>query len=508
MNTAEMTPLALKSALVIGLGQTGAASARWLKRQGYEVRLLDTRDNPPGIESLRADLGQALVAQHFGATEPEYALFEGIALAVISPGLAPTQEPVGQWLARASAAGAQVLGEIELFAQALEQLDQQHGYKPRILGVTGTNGKTTVTALTRRMAQAAGLTACAAGNISPAALDALMQALDQDDLPEVWVLELSSFQLVTTSSLRMTAAVVLNVSQDHLDWHGTMQHYCEAKAKIYAMANIKIVNRDDPSVVAMVATLDDRSVRGFGAGEPVLTGDVGVQSNHDVAWLVSAEPTEFDDAPRVRRRKNEPVPPRGIGRIQRLMPADALPLVGQHNVMNVLAASALVRALDVGWAPILKAASDYEGEPHRMRFVRTIREVDFFNDSKGTNVGAAVAGIEGLARRVVLVAGGVAKGQDFGLLGKTLARTGSAAVLIGIDAPLLQAAFEAQGVVCTRAVTISQALEQAFELAQPGDAVVLSPACASFDMFRNYGHRGDVFVDAVLELALTLGEVA
>ena len=508
MSPSENPSEVQKSALVIGLGQTGAASARWLKRQGYAVRLLDTRDDPPGIESLRSDLGQALNAHHFGETQPVDSLFDGLAMAVVSPGLVPTQEPVRQWLARASAAGVQVLGEIELFARAIAELGEQQGYAPRILGVTGTNGKTTVTALTRRMVQAAGVSACAAGNISPSALEALMLALDQNDLPDVWVLELSSFQLVTTKSLRMTAATVLNISQDHLDWHGTMQHYCEAKASIYAMADIKVVNRDDPEVVAMVAALDDRSVRSFGANEPVFTGDVGVQSSQGVAWLVGAEATEFDDVPRARRRKNEPVAPREAGRLQRLMPADALPLVGQHNVMNVLAACALVRTLGIGWAPILKAASDYEGEPHRMRFVRTIREVEFFNDSKGTNVGATVAGIEGLARRVVLVAGGVAKGQDFEPLGKTLAKTGSAAVLIGVDAPLLQLAFEAEGVICKCAQTIEQALGQAFELANPGDAVVLSPACASFDMFRNYGHRGEVFVDAVHELALTLGEVA
>lgn len=508
MTTSENTSLARKSALVIGLGQTGAASARWLKRQGYEVRLLDTRDNPPRIESLRADLGEALSMQHFGQFEPDCSLFEGLALIVLSPGLAPTQEPIDRWLALATTTGAQALGEIELFARAIAELREQQSYAPRILGVTGTNGKTTVTALTQRMVQGGGLTARAAGNISPSALEALMDALDNDALPEVWVLELSSFQLVTTSSLHMTAAVVLNVSQDHLDWHGTMQDYEKAKARIYAMADIKIINRDDLSVVKMVDRLDDRCVRSFGVREPVLTGDLGLESSHGIAWLASVESTEFDDAPRTRRRKNEPEPPRPNGRLQRLMPADALPLVGQHNVMNVMAACALVRSLGIGWAPVLKAAADYEGEPHRMRFVRTIREVDFFNDSKGTNVGAAVAGIEGLSRRVVLVAGGVAKGQNFEPLARALARTGSAAVLLGVDASQLQDAFEAQGVVCKRVLTIPQAIEQAFELARSGDAVVLSPACASFDMFRNYGHRGEVFVDAVHDFALTLGEVA
>ncbi|AWB34277.1 UDP-N-acetylmuramoyl-L-alanine--D-glutamate ligase [Orrella marina] len=494
-------------ALVIGLGQTGAASARWLKRQGFDVRLLDTRENPPGSEALFSEIGSDMVV-HFGRQEPPETLFEAVTLAVISPGLSPDEHPVKAWLEHLKHAGAQIVGEMELFARALQDLQADRQYTPKVLGVTGTNGKTTVTALTRRMVETSGWSTVAAGNISPAALDALMMVLDTDALPEVWVLELSSFQLMTTQSLRMTAATVLNVSQDHLDWHGTMQAYCDAKSRILDMAQIKIVNRDDPAVMAMVPASDSLHVRSFGGGVPALTGDLGLQSQQGMVWLVEVQATEFDDAPRPRRRKSDPEPVRESGRQVRLMPAEALALVGHHNALNVLAAACLARAAGVAWTPILKAASDYDGEPHRMRFVRTVREVDFYNDSKGTNVGATLAGIEGLGKQVVLIAGGLAKGQDFEPLAKALARHGGQAVLMGTDAQLLCDTFEARGVRCARADSMDSAVQTAFALADPGQVVLLSPACASFDMFKGYGHRGDMFVDAVHELALAQGEVA
>lgn len=507
MITEPMSPSAGKTALIIGLGETGAASARWLKRQGFVVRLLDTRTNPPGVQALLADLGPDDVMTHLGQGEPCAELFDGLSLAVISPGLPPETAPVSDWLTELGRLAVPVVGEIELFARALEALRQTRGYIPKVLGITGTNGKTTVTALTRRMVQAGGLHATAAGNISPAALDALMAALDADVLPDVWVLELSSFQLMTTGSLRLNAATVLNISQDHLDWHLTMQAYCDAKARIFKLADIKIVNRDDPVVWGMVSSLNDLQVRSFGSSSPDYAGDLGLETQQAIQWLVQSEATEFEDVARVKRKKGEPTPVREHGRLTRLMPAEALALVGQHNVMNVLAASCLARAIGVAWTPILKAATDYDGEPHRMRFVRTIREVDFYNDSKGTNVGATLAGIDGLGRRVVLIAGGLAKGQDFSPLARALARNRGQAVLIGADADLLRVAFEAQGVHTLSAASMEDAVARAFDLAQPGDVVVLSPACASFDMFKGYGHRGDVFVDAVTELALSLGEV-
>ena len=509
MNDTQSPSERIGAVLILGLGETGEAAARWLARSGVRLVLVDTRPLPPGAERLRTDLPADLVQWHLGQGLVADWLV-GVESVVLSPGLSPLAPDVATFLKEARCAQIEIIGEIELFARALKALEQTRSYQPQVLGVTGTNGKTTVTALTRHMLDACGIKARAAGNIGPAALTALMVALDKDDLPEVWVLELSSFQLYTTDSLSMKAAVVLNVTQDHLDWHGDFAAYCAAKARIFEQAQLHIVNRDDPYVVNMVGSLDQLHVRSFGRDTPVLVHDAGFELNHDVRWLASAQPTEFDDAaPKVSKRsKAQPPAPRAAGRLARLMPADALPMAGLHNAMNVLAAGLLARAVGGSWACILRAASHYEGEPHRMQFVRTVRGIDFYNDSKGTNVGATVAGVQGLRPQVVLIAGGQAKGQDFAPLAAVLAKRARAVVLIGQDAGILHAAFEAVGVTCLFADDLTLAVARAFEQANEGDAVVLSPACASFDMFRNYPHRGDMFVQAVQALALSQGEVA
>ena len=496
--------------LILGLGETGDAAARWLARLATPMVLVDTREQPASVQALREDLADASVNWHLGSDLPA-ALLDGVGTLVLSPGLSPIDPVIAPFLDSAAKASIEIIGEIELFARALSQLARERDYRPKLLGVTGTNGKTTVTALTRHMLQACGINARVAGNISPAALAALMDALDREDLPQAWVLELSSFQLLATHSLCLDVAVVLNVTQDHLDWHGTMDDYVKAKSRIFQMASICVINRDDPVVCNMAPPLDALEVRSFGKEAPVYAYDVGTDLNHDVRWLVSAEPEDFEDnqpkQARGRRKAVEPLP-RSLGRLVRLMPADALPLTGLHNAMNVLAAALLARSVGGSWGPILKAASQYEGEPHRMRFVRMVRDIEFYNDSKGTNVGATVAGVQGLGKAVVLIAGGLAKGQDFSPLATVLAQHARAVVLIGQDAPLLRQSFEQVGVACVDATDMNAAVASAFELAKSGDAVVLSPACASFDMFRSYPHRGEVFGDAVQELALSVGEVA
>jgi UDP-N-acetylmuramoylalanine--D-glutamate ligase len=510
MNETVLSTALPARVLIVGLGETGVAAARWCARNGAAVRVADTRLTPAGLDALTQSVDVTALDLHLGCDVFDAALLEGVGALVLSPGLAPGLSPVKELLEQAAAAGIKVIGEIELFARALQQLQASQQYAPRVLGITGTNGKTTVTALTRQMLTAAGISARAAGNISPAALDALIDALDTDTLPDVWVLELSSFQLETTRSLRMTAAVVLNVTQDHLDWHGNMQAYGQAKARIYDMTEVWLVNRDDATVLAMCQSLPALNVRSFGRDTPMLTGDVGLESSHGVCWLTTAEATEFeDDLPTpVKRKKNAPPPERASGRLVRLMPSDALGLHGLHNALNTQAALLLARAAGAGLGASLRAAGDYVGEPHRMEFVRSVRGVDFFNDSKGTNVGATVAGLDGLGRRSVLIAGGAGKGQDFLPLVSVVARHARAVVLIGQDARLLSEALAQTGVPCLLAETLPQAVELAFAQAQEGDAVVLSPACASLDMFRNYGHRGQVFVDAAHELALGQGEVA
>ena len=275
------------------------------------------------------------------------------------------------------------------------------------------------------------------------------------------------------------------------------------------MTDLCLVNRDDARVMAMIENINTMNVRSFGRDQPMLTGDVGLETNHDVRWFVSAELTEFEDesATPVRRKKGAPAPVRQPGRLVRLMPVDALAVRGMHNALNCQVAMLLARVAGASWSPMLRAAHDYVGEPHRMAFVRSIRGIDFFNDSKGTNVGATVAGLEGLGRPSVLIAGGVGKGQDFSPLVPVVKQHVKAVVLIGQDAPIILDTLVSTGVQCLRASDMRQAVKIAFEQADEGDAVVLSPACASLDMYRNYPHRGQVFIDEVTELALDQGEV-
>lgn len=492
--------------LILGLGETGMASARWCLRHGVALRVADTREAPAGLEALRSEANGDLDAR-LGTVALEDATLEDVTRIVISPGLCPTEAPLAGFLEQARERGAEIIGEIELFCQALNDLAQQD-YRPRVLAVTGTNGKTTVTALARRMAEAAGYTAVAAGNISPSALTALTTALEQDALPEVWVLELSSFQLESTYSLAADAAVVLNLSQDHLDWHGSMQAYAAAKARIFKGASITIVNRDDPLVMEMVSGLENMQVRSFGKGVPKYEGDLGLEESDGIEWLAAVPVAEAEPTTSSGRRKAVVTPVRCVGSAQRLMPTEALRLRGRHNALNALAALSLVQALGGGLAAMLHALRDYGGEPHRCEFVRNIAGVDFVNDSKGTNVGATVAALEGMGRPVVLIAGGLGKGQDFGPLANAIRRHAKAVVLIGQDAPLIRDALGSGGVEQHAADSMEAAVQVAMDAAATGDVVLLSPACASMDMFRNYPHRGECFVEAVKELALDRGEVA
>lgn len=500
--------------LVLGLGESGLAMARWCLREGARVRVADSRDDPPNRDML------AGVEAVFGPfTE---ALLDGIDLIAVSPGLSPNAEPLATLLIEANAAGIVACSEIELFARKLATLKDERGYAPRVVAITGTNGKTTVTRLVGKMGEVAGRSTVVAGNVSPAALDALAEALDRRDtgeaLPDLWALELSSFQLHATTSLVADAATVLNVTQDHLDWHGDMDAYAEAKASIFARSTVRVLNRDDERVLAMDA-FDVPSVR-FGLDAPEHAGDFGVTRDSNDAdslrWLAVAEGDDPD------REALGIVPGKAIGkrrtgkaaaaafasaaastsvgppvRIKRLMPVDALRIRGDHNVANVLAALALGRAVGLPMAAMLRAAAAYGGEPHRVALVLAHGGVDYIDDSKGTNVGATVAALQGLGRKVVLIAGGLGKGQDFAPLAAPVARHARAVLLIGRDKAALRDALDATGVALFDCVDLDEAVEQAAALAEAGDAVLLSPACASLDMFRDYEHRADVFAAAV-----------
>jgi len=464
--------LANKSVLVLGLGETGLSMLRYLKARGARVRAADSRNNPPGLAEAKKYVIEPLI--HCGAFDDE--LFIGVDLVAISPGV-PLRDPAVE---RAIARGIEVVGDIELFAQQLTTNDLR--LTTKVLAITGSNGKTTVTSMVEHLCRAAGKDAVAAGNISPAVLDVVLER--GANQPEVWVLELSSFQLETTSSLNADAATVLNISEDHLDRYAGMAEYSAAKARIFAGCGIQVLNRDDARCMS-IARADCRTIT-FGLNKPDTEGDFGIERDGGEIWLM-----------------------RGA---RRLLKAGELQVAGLHNVANVLAALALSRAIDLPMPVLLDALCSFKGLPHRVERVAEMDGVTYYDDSKGTNVGATVAALQGLGRKAVLIAGGEGKGQDFAPLNPAVAQHARAVVLIGRDAPLIAAALDGCGVKVARAGDMSDAVRQAAQLAQSGDAVLLSPACASFDMFRNYEHRAEVFVQAVQGLtpptpSLSGGEV-
>jgi UDP-N-acetylmuramoylalanine--D-glutamate ligase len=446
-----------RKALVLGLGDTGLSMAKWLARRGADVRVADTRAEPPQLAALRRTLPDVPAA--CGPFRDES--FAGADLIAISPGL-PLAEP---HVRRALAAGARAVGDIELFARGL-------GADARVIAITGTNGKTTVTSLTGAMARAAGSDCEVAGNIGPAVLDALMRREDSGRSPDLWVLELSSFQLETTISLAAAAATVLNISEDHLDRYRGVDEYAAAKARIFGGGGLQVLNRDDPRSLAMA--LPGRRTITFGLDAPGRDEDWGLLERDGGPWLAQGASA--------------------------LLAVRDMKLAGLHNAANALAALALCRGMGLPLAPLLKALREFKGLPHRVEPVGEAHGVRWYDDSKGTNVGSTVAALAGLAHggaKVVLIAGGEGKGQDFSPLKAAVARSARALVLIGRDAPLIEAAVEGAGVPVLRAGSMDQAVAAAGDAAHVGDAVLLSPACASFDMFRNYKHRGEVFRLAV-----------
>jgi UDP-N-acetylmuramoylalanine--D-glutamate ligase len=580
--------------LILGLGISGLAMARWCLRQGARVTVADTRETPPQLAVLRAECPAA----EFRSGPLDVALLAQAPWQVIarSPGLPPQQlAPLREW---AQAHGAAWVGELDLFALALHELAQREvwPYHPQVLGITGTNGKTTVTALTGLLLQRAGVRTAVAGNIGPALLDVLAEALDSeveakrlaaqealaapaeetafplvdpalpaaggdavdahgstesepagdpvapeaaDDgeapqlvpppakvplpphLPEVWVLELSSFQLDGVAGgawdALPSAATVLNISEDHLDWHGSLAAYMSAKAAVLGQQALMLLNRDDARVMALQPGLVTVKVGGrnrqrparlwasFGLDAPTRVGDWGIEAAGGMDWLVRALAVD-----ETRQRGRTVVEGNDIY-FQRLMPVDALRIRGRHNAANALAALALASSTGAALGAMLHGLREYRGEPHRVEPVGIIDGVEFFDDSKGTNVGATLAAICGLGaeRRLVVILGGDGKGQDFQPLAAALSRHARAVVLIGRDADTIRSAV-ADSLIRTPtldAQNLPDAVRLAQQQAQSGDAVLMSPACASFDMFDNYLHRAQVFVAAVRELADERGVV-
>lgn len=457
--------------VIVGLGKTGLSCARFLARRGIPFAVIDSRAEPPCLAGLRAELPETPV---FTGGFNAQALAQAEQL-VISPGVSP-REPA---LARALARGVPVIGDIELFAR--------HAHAP-IVAITGANGKSTVTTWIGNMARHAGWNVRVGGNLGTPALDLLgdrdarvskhhTPAPSQSQLykkePDLYVLELSSFQLETTSSLNPTAAVVLNISPDHMDRYNDVAAYAAAKQRVYRGNGVMVINKDDPWVMRMREK--GRKCIYFGFDEP-MSGDFGLRDVGDVAWLARGK--------------------------EALMPYTELGIHGAHNVANALAALALGEALRLPRASMLAGLREFRGLPHRTQWIAEHGSVQWYNDSKGTNVGATMAALQGLATtsgtsgKVVLIAGGDGKGADFSPLRPLVREHARVVILIGRDAPLIEAALMGT-VLLVYAATMEDAVRQAVQMAHEGDVVLLSPACASFDMYSNYEERGRAFIEAV-----------
>ena len=453
-----------KRVLVLGLGVTGLSMARWLSGQGAAVTVADTRSAPPCMRQLVIDCPG--VPMRTGAFDS--ALFDGVDMIALSPGLPAQEAPI----AEARARGVELVGDIELFARALPAVADAV-----VLAITGTNGKSTVTEMAGAICRAAGRDTVVAGNIGLPVLDTLRELQGQPQRCRAgklaFVLELSSFQLETTNSLDAQVAACLNLSEDHLDRYPGMREYAQAKARIFNGSGVQVVNRQDAAVRAMARA--NRPIYTFGLDAPAGNLDWGLSGQGDDLWLAQGA--------------------------RALLPMRQLQVAGMHNVANALAALALTRAVELPYEASLDALRRFEGLPHRVQKVAEVDGVIYYDDSKGTNVGATVAAINGMRQQVVLIAGGDGKDQDFAPLAPAVANRARAVVLIGRDREKIAAVLQPTAVPLLRAGSMEEAVNIAARTARQGDAVLLSPACASFDMFRNYEHRAQAFVQAVHQVA-------
>jgi len=441
--------------VVIGLGATGKSVVRYLLRHGHTPIVVDSREHPPGLDAFHEEFPQVTVQT--GSLQPSTLLAANLIIA--SPGIS-LAEPV---LQQAVAEGIPVIGDIELFAQALVREKST----AKLVAITGSNGKSTVTTLLGKMAEAAGVDTRVGGNIGVPVLDLL-----QEPLPQLFVLELSSFQLETTYSLAANVATILNMSADHMDRYPTMVEYHRAKQRVYRGAEQFVVNRADPLTQGPLSR--ERCEWSFGLDQPDLN-QFGVRLVDGQSWLVQG-----------------PEP---------LIPVAEMAMVGKHNVANALAALALGNAVELPMRAMLEVLHTFRGLPHRCERVADLDGVTYVNDSKGTNVGATQAALDGLAtetRKIVLIAGGDGKGADFSAL-RSSVNALRAMVSIGVDGDRIAQVFESRCEI-RRAKSMADAVSEARKLAHRGDYVLLSPACASFDMYRNFEARGDEFRNSVTAL--------
>ncbi len=439
--------------LIVGLGMTGLSVARYLRDRDVAFAVVDSRKNPPGKDTLEREFPD--VPTYFGPFKNK--VFEQATQLIVSPGLSILTPEIQH----AHSKGAEIVGDIELFVRSIHQ---------PVLAITGSNGKTTVTMLLDLMAEKAGKHALTGGNVGIPVL----QLLDEEE-PDLYILELSSFQLETTYSMNAAACVVLNISEDHLDRYDGLDSYVAAKARIYDECQTPIVNRDDERVSRLAGIHESIS---FGLDAPTRDSDFGLINKNGEEWFAKG-----DNA---------------------LIPISDMKAPGRHNVSNALAAMALGDQAGLSMDGMLEAIRVFPGVKHRCEWIAYINQVNWFNDSKGTNVGATVAALDGMTGKSVLIAGGQGKGSDFSPLASVVADKARAVILMGEDAPLIAEVLkETPKVFFVK--NMKEAVKVASEQAEANDNVLLSPACASFDMFKNFEHRGDVFVAAVSELAESEG---
>jgi UDP-N-acetylmuramoylalanine--D-glutamate ligase len=433
---------------------------RWLAHRGAKVRVADTRPLPPFAGQLRTEL--PAVELRLGAFDER--AFAGVEVVAISPGV-PLAEPL---VRRAREQGVPIVGDIELFAQIRREYLQC-----KVIAITGSNGKSTVTEMVGAMCKAAGVRTEVAGNIGTPVLD-VMSEIDSGKrrAPDIFVLELSSFQLESTSSLNTEAAVVLNLSEDHLDRYETVAQYAQAKSRIFYGDGVQVINREDGFSRDMA--IDGRCVFTFGCDNPANRYEWGLREVDGHVWLAQGS--------------------------ENLMKASDLSVTGKHNLSNALAALALCRGIRLPYPRLLEGLRKFSGLPHRVQKIAEFAGVRFYDDSKGTNVGATVAALESIDGRSVVILGGDGKGQNFSPLTPIVTRKARAVVLIGRDRDLIHQSLEQTDVPIEHAVDMRDAVIRAYRSAQPGDAVLLSPACASFDMFSDYVQRANVFAEEVAKL--------
>lgn len=501
----------LPKILVLGMGESGCAMAKWATSQGAQVIMRDTREASSiglKLQDQIQELSHLGIEHSFGKDLENIDLSQ-IQILAMSPGLSPLDADIAALIKRAQQSNVKVWGELDFFSNALKALGEVRNYHPKTIAITGTNGKTTTTALSGVICKKVGKSVAVAGNISPSLLDKLSQCLLDDQLPEIWILELSSYQLFYSENFDPDVATVLNVTEDHLDWHGDMSHYCAAKRKIFGKHTIPILNRDDKYVMSMMGADDfeNRRIITFGMDTPLEPDSFGIVGDMSggIDWLAWTMPSEDAGMKKRRRSKASSEEFEQPLQIKRLIPAEALLIKGRHNATNTLAALALGQALDLSMGQLLHGLRDYRGEPHRVQSIGVIDDVEYIDDSKGTNVGATIAAINGLgvgtpSKKIILIAGGDGKGQDFRPLREPIVQYAKHVILLGKDAQGIEDALEDSSTEITRVATIEEAVQVASQIAQTGDKVLLSPACASLDMFRDYVHRAEVFSHAVNEL--------